>query len=324
MIQQASGVGSCAECTHSLLRSSLSIRSDPMLSYITDSLVSARQTSTASSQDLHPEIQRWLVQWEDITPIRAIGRGSFGRVYVALWNETRVACKVLMTEDAAFNQGPLELPDAAMKELQKEAAMMAHMRHPNIVAFLGLCTLPPCIVTGGCGSTYTQHARCMHLTRVVCRVAEHCGRGSLHDVLRSATVDPSKAAELTWPLRVSMVRCASLLLPPMVLNMSSHGASHGACRLWTLQLVCCTCIAIARPSCTGTSSHQICWSMSTTASRCVRVCGRAGDRTVTYKAVLHMQVCDFNLSKLIEEAMPSAASTAGGANNPIWLVSNRL
>ena len=25
---------------------------------------------------------------------------------------------------------------------------MARMRHPNLLNFLGLCTLPPCIITG--------------------------------------------------------------------------------------------------------------------------------------------------------------------------------
>lgn len=26
---------------------------------------------------------------------------------------------------------------------------MVHMRHPNLLNFLGLCTLPPCLLTGG-------------------------------------------------------------------------------------------------------------------------------------------------------------------------------
>ena len=28
---------------------------------------------------------------------------------------------------------------------------MVHMRHPNLLNFLGLCTLPPCLLTGGWG-----------------------------------------------------------------------------------------------------------------------------------------------------------------------------
>lgn len=40
------------------------------------------------------------------------------------------------------------LPPQTMKDLQDEAAVMSRMRHPNVVAFMGLCTLPPCILTG--------------------------------------------------------------------------------------------------------------------------------------------------------------------------------
>lgn len=42
----------------------------------------------------------------------------------------------------------LELPAATMRELQQEAAVMAKLRHPCVVNFLGLCSMPPCIVTG--------------------------------------------------------------------------------------------------------------------------------------------------------------------------------
>jgi len=131
-----------------------------MLQYIVSSLASVRTavaaaaaaTTTiapaATSGPLHPEVQQWLVQWEDITPLRLIGRGSFGRVYLALWSGTPVACKVLLSADAEFSHEVLVLPEATTRELQKEAAVMARMRHPNIVAFMGLCTLPPCILTG--------------------------------------------------------------------------------------------------------------------------------------------------------------------------------
>jgi hypothetical protein len=43
----------------------------------------------------------------------------------------------------------LELPADVMRALQEEAGVMARMRHPNLVSFMGLCTLPPCILTGG-------------------------------------------------------------------------------------------------------------------------------------------------------------------------------
>jgi hypothetical protein len=34
----------------------------------------------------------------------------------------------------------------------KEATVMTRMRHPSIVSFMGLCLMPPLIVTGACSS----------------------------------------------------------------------------------------------------------------------------------------------------------------------------
>ena len=59
--------------------------------------------------------------------------------------------------------------------------MMAALLHPNIVSFLGVCNMPPCVVT------------------------EFCSRGSLADVLKAARTSPENAALLDWPRRLSMV-----------------------------------------------------------------------------------------------------------------------
>jgi hypothetical protein len=59
---------------------------------------------------------------------------------------------------------------------------MAALRHPNIVSFLGVCRLPPCVVS------------------------EYCSKGSLADVLRGARASPAKAAQLDWHRRLNMVR----------------------------------------------------------------------------------------------------------------------
>ena len=47
-----------------------------------------------------------------------------------------------------MEDGALELPPNIMRELQKEAGVMAHARHENVVNFMGICTVPPCIITG--------------------------------------------------------------------------------------------------------------------------------------------------------------------------------
>ncbi len=59
--------------------------------------------------------------------------------------------------------------------------MMASLRHPSIVAFMGVCPTPPCVLT------------------------EYCARGSLCDVIRAAKHSRAKAAQLDWPRRLNMV-----------------------------------------------------------------------------------------------------------------------
>lgn len=58
--------------------------------------------------------------------------------------------------------------------------MMAQMRHPNVVLYLGLCLEPPCVVT------------------------EYCARGSLSDVLKQANRMPNFAQQLDWSRRLTM------------------------------------------------------------------------------------------------------------------------
>lgn len=50
-----------------------------------------------------------------------------------------------------------------------------------MVGFLGVCAMPPCVVT------------------------EYCSRGSLSDVFRAARQQPEAAARLDWGRRLRMV-----------------------------------------------------------------------------------------------------------------------
>ena len=51
--------------------------------------------------------------------------------------------------------------------------MMADLRHPNVVQYMGLCLDPPCVV------------------------AEYCSNGSVCDVLKRAHEKPEWARQLT-------------------------------------------------------------------------------------------------------------------------------
>ena len=50
----------------------------------------------SSSLELRTDARLWEVQWEELTLLRLVGHGSFGSVYLAEWNQTRVAVKVLV------------------------------------------------------------------------------------------------------------------------------------------------------------------------------------------------------------------------------------
>ncbi|KAL4443337.1 hypothetical protein ABPG75_011074 [Micractinium tetrahymenae] len=111
------------------------------------------------------------------------------QVYLAQWHETPVACKVLIDKEVLAAAGPakaLGLPSDLLAQLDGEASLLASLRHPNCVSFIGVCTSPPCIIT------------------------EYCGRGSLTGVLMQAREDADLARELTWQRRLSMALNAAL------------------------------------------------------------------------------------------------------------------
>ncbi|PRW57695.1 Serine threonine- kinase CTR1 [Chlorella sorokiniana] len=142
---------------------------------------SMRRGSTGSfAVDIRP----WTVQFEDLKMQKIIGEGSYGKVYAAKFHETLVAVKVLLDlEEAQKSAGPdavWTLSNPILFNLQKECALMASLRHPNIVQFMGFSTCPPAMIT------------------------EYCARGSLADVLRAAKSAPAKLQHLTWLRRLNM------------------------------------------------------------------------------------------------------------------------
>lgn len=58
---------------------------------------------------------------------------------------------------------------------------MAALRHPNILSFLGLTLVPPCLVF------------------------EYCPRGSVYDILKEARTSPALQDKLDWRRRLRMV-----------------------------------------------------------------------------------------------------------------------
>ena len=81
---------------------------------------------------------------------------------------------------------------------------MVKLRHPNIVAFLGACSTPPCLVT------------------------EYCAQGSLANVLKLVHDIPQLKAFLNWKMRLRMVSAImkpSYLQAPLVVGLTPSGLS---------------------------------------------------------------------------------------------------
>ena len=137
-----------------------------------------------------------VVDMAAVTLLRVIGEGSFGQVWLASYCETTVAVKMLVlraspaggseagtgrlgsgTLDTRMSSGRLAL---LQDDLQKEATIMARLRHPNCCQYLGICLDPPSLLM------------------------EYCAQRSVDTVLASARHDARVAASLSWARLLSM------------------------------------------------------------------------------------------------------------------------
>lgn len=77
---------------------------------------------------------------EDVTLLKKLGEGAFGAVYLGEWGGHKVAVKVLHTPYASASK--------ELDSFRQEIAVLSRLRHPNIIAFLAACTIPPdiCII----------------------------------------------------------------------------------------------------------------------------------------------------------------------------------
>lgn len=173
---------------------------DPVLSWVLQQSMSAMplkketslksRTSGSSSSELPAHVQPWEFTWDEVTLIKELARGSYGRVYLCRKSEATVAIKLFVycessplaaaksQSDTVQSSGPIAT--VIPQHLAEEASILASLRHPHIVNFLGFCLTPPAIAF------------------------EYCARGSVYDVLRAAAADKVLARELTWTRRVNM------------------------------------------------------------------------------------------------------------------------
>lgn len=127
-----------------------------------------------------------IVDFRDIELVRTIGEGSFGLVWMARYLQTTVAVKILthdlkreMSMDAPTDTTP-QPSQQVMNALQREASIMASLRHPNCIQYLGATLNPPALIM------------------------EYCSKRSVDTILAAAYLDPKLAKQLDWMHLLSM------------------------------------------------------------------------------------------------------------------------
>eukprot|EP01018_Ginkgo_biloba_P031560 Gb_39555 [translate_table: standard] len=112
-----------------------------------------------------------IIKYADLEELRELGSGTFGTVYHGKWRGSDVAIKRI--KNSCFMGRPSE-QERMRADFWREAWMLAHLHHPNVVAFYG-------VVPDGPGGTLAT-------------VTEYMVNGSLKQVLqrRDRTIDRRK------------------------------------------------------------------------------------------------------------------------------------
>jgi eukaryotic-like serine/threonine-protein kinase len=86
--------------------------------------------------DVPPLLEEGLLAYGDVVLLRQLGQGGMGKVYRATWrgSDVPVAVKLL--------RKPLRGHETAAARFREEAALLARLRHPGIVAVHGVGLLP--------------------------------------------------------------------------------------------------------------------------------------------------------------------------------------
>jgi serine/threonine protein kinase len=116
-----------------------------------------------------------IIDPSEVILSKAIGEGSFGRVWSGYWRNNAVAIKEFIFAQSAIVGGSVDRNNI-IDEIVGEAGIMACLRHPKILQIYG----------------------CSLTMQAIWIASELCNRGSLRMVLNDKTVD------LTWLKKLSL------------------------------------------------------------------------------------------------------------------------
>jgi len=191
---------------------------DALLQYIQAVQASSTNKLGASSTARGP-LEAWELQFDELQIERAIGEGSWGKVYKARWQQTPVAVKILLdTSSSGAESALIQANSPIIARLEKEASVMTSLHHPNVVHFIGLCREPAALVT------------------------EYCARGSALEVFQRGLTDEKAAAMLTFKRRCKMVAEAAAGMfhlhsrTPAVLHRDLKAANLLVTADWTVKI----------------------------------------------------------------------------------------
>ncbi|AEE85868.1 putative dual-specificity kinase TKL-Pl-4 family [Arabidopsis thaliana] len=108
-----------------------------------DALAQALMDSKYPTEGL-VNYEEWTIDLRKLHMGPAFAQGAFGKLYRGTYNGEDVAIKLLERSDS----NP-EKAQALEQQFQQEVSMLAFLKHPNIVRFIGACIKPMvwCIVT---------------------------------------------------------------------------------------------------------------------------------------------------------------------------------
>jgi ABC-type phosphate transport system substrate-binding protein/tRNA A-37 threonylcarbamoyl transferase component Bud32 len=135
-------------------------------SFMRQILESDPAITSAKPPRMEDSLRRALVDTEEIVIQQQIGKGAFGEVYMGTYIGAIVAIKRMLLPTSSERMEVVE-------NFVREAGLMAQIRHPNIVQFLGASVSPPYLYL----------------------ITEYCSQGSLHDVIhdvKKRTLGPSE------------------------------------------------------------------------------------------------------------------------------------